>query len=133
MADRIRRLGLDGRVHLLGEREDVSEIMPGFDIATTASAWGEAFPNVIGEAMACGVPCVVTDVGDSAQVVGETGVVVPPKDPAALADGWASFIRMAPSDREKLGTSSRKRIADRYSLPQITREYEAVYKDAVDS
>jgi glycosyltransferase involved in cell wall biosynthesis len=131
MTVRIRRLGIDGRVHLLGARNDVPEIMAALDIATTASAWGEAFPNVIGEAMACGIPCVVTDVGDSARVVGETGVVVPPKDPEALAKGWESVLKLSQTDRDLLGRAARGRILNLYSIEKIDLQYETLYEDIV--
>ena len=76
------KLPLEARVHLLGKRQDIPRLTAALDIA---SSFGEGLPNVIGEAMACGIPCVVTDVGDSALIVGETGKVVPPRNPAALS------------------------------------------------
>ena len=125
----IRHAGIDGQTHLLGERRDIPEAMAALDIASSSSAWAEAFPNVIGEAMACGVPCVVTDVGDSAWIVGDTGIVVPPQNPEALAKGWETLIKMRQTDRAKLGKAARDRIKDKYSLPRITRLYETLYKD----
>ena len=80
-------LGLDGAVHFLGERADVRRVTAALDIAVSASRFGEGFSKAIGEAMACGVPCVVTDVGDAAVLVGETGRVVPPRQPASPGPG----------------------------------------------
>ena len=79
----------------------------------------EGFPNVIGEAMACAVPCVVTDVGDSAIVVGDTGVVVPVSDPGALADGWQRLLALSDDQRDKLGVRARLRIQDRFSVDAL--------------
>lgn len=84
LVDWIDRGGIRQRCHLLGRRHDIQRFQASFDIATLSSWSGEGFPNVVGEAMACGVPCVVTDVGDSAWIVGDTGHVVPPRDPDAL-------------------------------------------------
>ena len=110
------------------ETEDIPRLTAALDIASTAST-SEAFPLVIGEATACGVPCVVTDVGDSAIIVGETGVVVPPKDPRALADGWAKLLLgMSVDERLKLGLAARQRIVERYSLGKIVQQYERLYE-----
>ena len=86
--------------HLMGRRDDIERITGAFDIATNSSA-GESFSNAIGEAMACEVPCVVTDVGDSGRIVGECGRVVPPKNPRALAQGWIDLIQMGRDGRKK--------------------------------
>jgi glycosyltransferase involved in cell wall biosynthesis len=122
---------LNGRVHLLSERNDMPDLTAALDIATSASSFGESFPNVIGEAMACGVPCVVTDVGHSAVIVGDTGLVVPPRNPAALAASLLSLIDMETAARARLGAAARQRIVSEFSLRQIVRQYEAVYDEAL--
>jgi len=81
--------------------------------------------------MACGVPCVVTDVGDSAKIVGETGIVVPPRDPVALARGWQRLIDTGAEGRRKLGDLARERIRQNYSLESIVRQYENMYNSLV--
>ena len=123
----IREQGLRESVSLLGQRDDVAALMPGFDIVVSSSAWGEAFPNVVGEAMACGVPCIVTDVGDSAQVVGETGLVVPPADPLGLARALEQLMRLSAEERRSLGDRARTRVASEFSLEKMKASYEALY------
>jgi glycosyltransferase involved in cell wall biosynthesis len=121
-------LGLEGRMHLLGPRHDVHRLVPGLDIAVSASS-SEAFPNVIGEAMACGVPCVATDVGDSALVIGETGRVVPPRQPRALAEAWRDLLDLGRDVRADLGLRARRRIVEHYALPSVVARYEQLYDE----
>jgi len=116
------------RFHLLGERGDISELMSAMDIFCLSSAWGEGFPNVIGEAMATGVPCVATDVGDSGLVVGDAGVVVPPRDEAALVEGIERLLTMPLEERRALGASARARIEANYTLDAIVGKYTALYE-----
>jgi len=127
LASMVAALGLQGHCHLLGLRRDVPRLQAGLDLATSSSA-SEAFPLAVGEAMACGVPCVVTDVGDSALIVGETGRVVPPHDPLALAVAWEELLALAPDARRRLGQAARLRVQERYELVGITRRYENVYE-----
>ncbi|WP_156927061.1 glycosyltransferase [Azospirillum halopraeferens] len=121
--------GLADRVTLLGERRDMDRVLPALDVATLSSAFGEGFPNVLGEAMACGVPCVSTDVGDAAMIVGGTGVIVEPRDPVALAMGWRHMLRLGPEGRIALGADARARVLASFSLPVIAASYEAFYGD----
>jgi glycosyltransferase involved in cell wall biosynthesis len=124
----INDLNLATRTHLLGERNDIHRILGAMDIVSSAS-YAEAFPNVIGEAMACGVPCVITDVGDSSLIVGELGLVVPPKQSQALAEAWRMLIDIGQAGRAKLGVMARCHIKDHYSLPAIVARYEQLYHD----
>ncbi len=121
-------LNIEKNVHLLGERSDIQNITAALDIATSSS-YGEGFPNVVGEAMSCGVPCVVTDVGDSALLVGDTGKVVPPKNPKALARAWRELIEIGSEERKQLGLAARRRIEENFSLPAITAQYEELYEE----
>ena len=118
---------LSNNVHLLGERQDVPNILASLDIATSSSAWGEGFSNAIGEAMACGIPCVVTDVGDSAFIVGETGLVVAPRDPAALTNAWLKMINAGSEGRQNLGIAARQRVIETFSLNAISQQYQNLY------
>ncbi len=127
----IRQLDLSERVYLLGERNDVARLTAAFDIASCSSS-GEGFPNVIGEAMACAVPCVSTDVGDAASIVGDTGRIVAPGDAAALAAGWREMIDLEAGGRARLGEAARERIADRFSLGAVARQYEQLYETIAD-
>lgn len=127
----IDRYNVRSSFHLLGARQDIPILTAAFDIATSSSS-GEGFPNVIGEAMACGVPCVVTDVGDSAFIVGSTGIVVPPCDPNALADAWLKLINMKHAERNRLGESARQRIKEHFSLSEIARCYALLYERVVN-
>lgn len=118
---------LAGRVVALGPREDVAALTAGFDIACLASRFGEGFPNVLGEAMACGVACVTTDVGDAAAIVDAAGVVVPPGDPAALADALTG-LAADPERRRALGAAGRARVLAEYALPAIAARYAALWR-----
>lgn len=126
LARRITRERLDGSVHLLGARHDVARLLPALDVLVSAS-WTEGFPNAVGEAMACGVPCVVTDTGDCAAMVGDAGVVVPPGDGAALARALPEMLRRPAHERSAMGARGRTRIAADYTLAACTARYAALY------
>lgn len=123
----LMRPELEGRVHLLGYRRDVEEIMAALDLFVLSSAYGEGFPNVLGEAMACGAICVTTDVGDAGAIVGECGIVVPPRDPQALAEGIMKVLSMPAHERAELRRRGRERISGEYSIDAIVSRYERLY------
>ena len=108
-------LGLNGSLIWTGARSDMPAVYSALDIVTSTSSYGEGFSNVIGEAMTCGVPCVVTDVGDSAIIVGETGVIVNPEDPQALADGWTSMLKRLNDKSYLIKKMARARIVSHYN------------------
>lgn len=124
----ISSLGLEARVRLCGRRTDIAEVNAALDIASSSS-WAEAFPNAIGEAMACGVPCVATDVGDVREIIGDTGIVVPSRDPEALCAGWENLAAMDETKRRELGLRARQRVIDNYSLAAMASRYVDVYAD----
>lgn len=116
------------RLHLLGERHDIPLLTAALDVAVSCSIFGEGFPNTVGEALACGVPCVVSDVGDAAWVLGEGGISVAPGDTAALAEAIARLLRMFSAERAALGDKGRRRMQEHFSLPAIAKCYETLYQ-----
>ncbi|MBI3894238.1 MAG: glycosyltransferase [Candidatus Wallbacteria bacterium] len=126
----VRRAGIVDRLHMLGERDDVPKILAGLDLFCSSS-WSEAYPNVVGEAMATGLPCAVTDAGDSAWIVGETGRVVPPRDPEALAGALVELARLTADQRRNLGDLARDRVLREFSLPRASESYHALWEAAL--
>ena len=122
----IAEAGIQAQCHLLGERRDTARLFAAMDIATSSSA-SEAFPLAVGEGMACGTPCVVTNVGDSALLVGETGTVVAPGDPVALAGAWRDLIEAGPEVRRSLGIAARRRVQQHFDMSAIVERYQAIY------
>jgi len=114
---------------ILGERADVSRLVRGFDIAVLSSAYGEGFPNALGEAMASSVPCVSTDVGDAAVVIGDTGRIVPVGRPDRLAQAISDMIVLGPTARAELGTAARRRIVERWSMARTLSHYTDLWTD----
>lgn len=122
----VREPQLSGCTYLLGEGQDMARLYPSLDIVVSSS-WTEAFPNVVGEAMACGVPCVATAVGDTRSLVGETGTIVPPRNHVALASAILDLCRAGPGARAARGCSARQHIEQHYSLEMMARRYEDLY------
>lgn len=119
-------------VFLLGPRQDMPRVYPAFDLATLSSAYGEGFPLTLCESLACGVPGVVTDVGDSADVIGDCGITVSPSDPIALAKAWKQMIALPPAELQTLREKSRIRAEERFALPAITARYEEIYTQLIE-
>jgi glycosyltransferase involved in cell wall biosynthesis len=119
------------RLHLLGLRRDIPRIDAALDVAVLSSRGGEAFPLAIGEAMASGVPCVVTDVGDAASLVGDTGTVVTSRDHVALADAIRALLDLAPEERRALGRAARARVEQHFELDQAVDRYRALYDEVL--
>lgn len=126
----MKDMGLSGKVSLLGERSDCNKLMAAVDIACSSSSYGEGFPTAVAEAMACAVPCVVTDVGDSAYVIGDTGYVVHPRDPVALSEAWIRLLRAGTGGREVLGRLARERVTKLFDLASMVHSYEELYLEA---
>lgn len=123
----IDKLDISKAIFLLGERKDIPKLSAALDIACSSSQ-SEAFPNAIGEAMACGVPCVATNVGEAASLIGDTGRIVPPGNPEHLSKAILELIKISENERRILGSSARKKIEQHYSLDVITKKYESFYR-----
>lgn len=122
----IQKHGVKDNTFLLGERDNLPEIIPSFDVGTLSS-FSEGFPNVLGEYMSCGVHSVSTNVGDSANIIGNTGIIVPPNNPEALAKAWFDLLAMKSEQRAKLGMKARQRIVEKFSILKVVEKYENFY------
>jgi len=125
----LKNKGLSNRVHLLGRRNDIISIMNGIDLFILSSE-SEAFPNVLNEAMACGTPCVSTDVGDASIILGDTGWIVPSKDSESL---YSSVIKAAQEKESnhrswsQRSIACRQRIVQKFSLEKMVKKYKEVW------
>ncbi len=130
--NQVYRLGLEKHVLLLGKRTDIPTVMSALDLHILPSAYGEAFPNVVAEAMACETPCVVTDVGDAAHIVGDTGWVVPPRD----AESLANAIQEALLEKEsglwaERCRSARVRVQGEFDISKMVDAYHDLWRQAL--
>ncbi len=129
--ERLHRLaedfGLGDRVIWTGAVDDMPAAYNALDIATLTSL-SEGFPNTMGEAMACGLPCIATDVGDARFLIGPAGMTVPARDPAALAEAWESLFDS--ERRRALGAAGRERIVREFSVEALVRNSLAVFEAA---
>ena len=117
--------GLGGRLVWAGEASELRPVYNAFDIATLSSAFGEGFPNAVGEAMACGIPVVATDVGDIRLVIGDCGEVVPPRRPDLLAEGWMR-LRSRARENPDLRAEARARILRLFDVNTMVDKTEQV-------
>jgi glycosyltransferase involved in cell wall biosynthesis len=116
---------------LLGERRDVPACLSAMDVFCLSSRT-EGFPNVVGEAMAMSLPCVVTDVGDAAMLVANTGVVVAKEDANALAAGLSRLVEMTPEARRHLGQMAKARIHAEFTMARARERFEDLYQRLVE-
>jgi glycosyltransferase involved in cell wall biosynthesis len=128
----IRSNGLEHSVLRLGFQENVARVFAALDVHVLSSR-SEAFGNVLIEAMASGVPCVATDVGESRLIVGDTGPIVPPRDPAALAAAVRELIDLAPSDMKTSRLRARQRVSENFTLASTIAQYEELYESIARS
>jgi glycosyltransferase involved in cell wall biosynthesis len=126
----ISEAGISSAVHLLGPRTDVARVIAGLDLLVSTSV-SEAFPNVVGEAMASGVPCVVTDVGDSALIVGNTGRIVEPSCPEEIAGACQQLLGESTDDRLRRSTAARQRIASAFDIERTSLRHYELWEELV--
>ena len=125
----IEDAGIAGNCHLLGSRQDIPKIMAALDLVTLAS-WSEAFPNVLIEAMACGVPCISTDAGDAALIIGIDKWIAPIGDMGVLASKWRLFLELPSCEREVLSKEVRSRVVEEFEIGAVIHRFEAIYLSA---
>jgi glycosyltransferase involved in cell wall biosynthesis len=126
----IQELGLTEHVHLLGERQDTERIIAALDVAASASD-AEGFPNVIGEAMACAVPCVVTDVSDLSWIIKGAGLIVPKNSSASMARAFLELLELGADGRRALGSAGRARVIEHFRLDSVAAQYGAYYESVI--
>jgi glycosyltransferase involved in cell wall biosynthesis len=126
LAKKISLYKLEDKVILLEERNDIAELLPVLDMYISPSV-GEGFPNIVGEAMCCGIPCIVTDVGDSARLINGFGTVVRPNDAELLKKAIIQMIDIGDSKRNEIGLNGRRHIIENYDIIKITKQYEDLY------
>lgn len=119
-----------GTFHLLDERCDIPEVLATLDMATSSSV-SEGFPNAVAEAMACGLPCVATDAGDTGIILGDAGILVKRQSPEDLCRAWSFIARMDPADRLAMGMKARERIRLHYTQIKTTDSYQQEYLKTV--
>lgn len=126
----LEEAGVTDFVSLLGRRIDIPDVMNALDLHVLSSL-GEAFPNVLAEAMACGTPCVTTDVGDAAYIVGDTGWVVPAQDSKSLAQAIQSALAVrADTNAWQLRQRAvRRRIEDNFTIERVVKAYDALWRE----
>jgi glycosyltransferase involved in cell wall biosynthesis len=113
----------------LGRRDDVPELLAACDVTVSSSAFGEGFPNVVAEGMACGTPVAATDAGDAARIVDGAGLIVPPRDPSALAEAIRTLLQEPPEKRADRSRLARRRIEERFSLARAVSAFDALHRN----
>ena len=128
LVSKIKKLNLTSYVKLLGRNDNIPQLMNGLDLHVLSSSYGEGFPNVIAEAMACGTPCITTDVGDAAFIVGKIGWVVPPKNPIKLSKAIEKALyEIGGIKWDKRCIKARLKIKEKFSINKMLKSYNKVW------
>jgi glycosyltransferase involved in cell wall biosynthesis len=133
LAQRAGELGIAGRVSILQVRNDIREIAPGLDAFAMTSSWGESFSLAAAEAMACGVPAIVTDIGDCAWVVGDASLVARPGDTESIAEALHRLLSLPYAERREIGARARARIGEHFSMKEYVRLHAELYAHALEA
>lgn len=133
LVQRARKLGITDRISVLPVRNDIRDIAPGLDAFAMTSSWGESFSLAAAEAMACGVPAIVTDIGDCAWVVGDADLVARPNDTESIADALHRLLSLPYESRREIGARARERIAEHFSIHEYVRRHSELYCHALES
>ena len=128
LVSEIKRLKLSKYIKLLGQNDNILQVMNGIDIYVQSSSYGEGFPNVVAESMACGTPCIVTDVGDASFIVGKTGWVVPPNSPNKLAQAIEKALcEIGTKKWNKRCNKARLRMRDNFDISKMLKSYNKLW------
>jgi len=119
----LREAGIADRTFCMGRVPQSEQFYPAFDVSVLSSAWGEGWPNVLGEAMACGVVCVATDIGESSQIVGDTGVIVPARNPQAMAKACQDLLEQDRDMLRLLGARARERVMTNFDINAVFQRH----------
>jgi glycosyltransferase involved in cell wall biosynthesis len=126
----IREAGIEKQFFLLGYREDIPEVLGSLDLFLSTS-WSEGFPNSLGEAMSCGVPCLATDVGGTSQLLKDPSLLVLPGDALALSHSVLNLLSLSSKERESVGMALRERVKTHFSLSAASKGYRRLYEEVL--
>tara|TARA_Y100000389_G_C17449582_1_gene513836 strand:+ start:520 stop:1647 length:1128 start_codon:yes stop_codon:yes gene_type:complete len=130
LVSKIKELNLSNHVKLLGQNDDITKVMNGLDVYIQSSSYGEGFPNVVAEAMSCGTPCVVTDVGDAKFIVGKNGWIVPPNNSIKLAKAIEKALsEIGTSHWSRRCNKARLRIKDNFNIINMIKSYSNLWNN----
>jgi glycosyltransferase involved in cell wall biosynthesis len=128
LSSEIKKLKLSNYIKLLGKTDNILQVMNGLDVYVQSSSYGEGFPNVLAESMACGTPCIATDVGDSSYILGKTGWVVPPNNPTKLAKAiQKSLIELGTKNWNRRCNKARLKIMENFNVLKMVKSYNKLW------